>query len=128
VEMICMQPSLDVCGIANNRRCRCLRCGLLGGGAGWLHVSLAVIRMDGNDNCNGNCLSKKGVGRGKRTGGIERWVCFYMLSYFIIVFWLTFFNAGQLISVVVAACCRYHHGEKKVSQQYYIYLFICRQW
>ncbi len=50
--------------------------------------------MDGKDNCNGNCLSKKGVGQGKRTGGFERWVCFFMLSYFVIVFWLTFFNAG----------------------------------
>jgi hypothetical protein len=60
--------------------------------------------------------AKKGVGQGNRTGGIERWVCFFMLSYFIIIFWLTFFNAGWLISVVAAACCHYHHGEKKVSQ------------
>ncbi len=72
--------------------------------------------MDGDDNCNGTCLSKNGVGQGKRTGGIKRWVCFFMLSYFVIVFWLTFFNAGQLISVVIAACCRNHHGEKKFSQ------------
>jgi hypothetical protein len=35
-----------------------------------------------------------------------------MLSYFVIVFWLIFFNAGQLISAVVAACCCYHRGEK----------------
>jgi hypothetical protein len=67
---------------------------------------LAVTGMDGNDNRYGNCLSKKGVGQGKRTGGIERWVCFFMLSYFVIVFWLTFFNAGQLISAVIAACCK----------------------
>jgi hypothetical protein len=116
MEMICMQPLLDVCGIVKNCHCRCLCCGLLRGGEGWLHVSLAVVTMDGNDNRNGNCLSKNGLGQGKRTGDIERWVCFFMLSYFVIVFWLTFFNAGRLISVVVAACCRYLCGEKKVSQ------------
>ncbi len=65
-----------------------------GEGEGWPQVSLAVIRMGGDDNRNGNCLSKKDVGQGKRTGGIKRWVCFFMLSYFIIVFWLIFFNAG----------------------------------
>jgi hypothetical protein len=41
---------------------------------------------------------------------------FFMLSYFVIVFWLIFFNAGQLISAIVAVCCCYHRGEKKVSQ------------
>jgi hypothetical protein len=69
-----------------------------GGGEGWLHASLVVVVMDGDDNLNGDCLSKKGVGQGKRRGGIERWVCFFMLSYFVIVFWLTFSNAGRLIS------------------------------
>ena len=38
-----------------------------------------------------------------------------MLSYFVIVFWLVFFNSGQLISAIVTVCCCYHHGEKKVS-------------
>jgi hypothetical protein len=65
-----------------------------GGGEGWLHVSLVVVGMDSDDNHNGHCLSKKGVGQGKRRGGIERWVCFFMLSYFVIVFWLIIFNAG----------------------------------
>ncbi len=41
---------------------------------------------------------------------------FFMLSYFVIVFWLIFFNAGQLISAIVAVYCCYHRGEKKVSQ------------
>ncbi len=68
--------------------------GCWGGGEGWPHASLVVVRMDGDDNRNGNCLSKKEVGQGKMRGGIERWVCFFMLSYFVIVFWLTFFNAG----------------------------------
>ncbi len=83
--------------------------------------------MDGDDNCNGNCLSKNSVGQRKRTGGIERWVCFFMLSYFFIVFWLNFFNVGQLISVIVAACYRYHCGEKRlVNSIVFIFLF-CRQ-
>jgi hypothetical protein len=98
VEMICMQPPLDVGGFMKNCHCRCLCCKLLEGGEGWPHALLAVIGTDGNENCYGNCLSKKGVGQGKRRGGIKRWVCFFMLSSFVIVFWLTFFNAGQLIS------------------------------
>jgi hypothetical protein len=48
-----------------------------GGGEGWLHALLAVVAMDGNDNCNGDCLSKKGVGKRKRREGIERWVYFF---------------------------------------------------
>jgi hypothetical protein len=39
---------------------------------------------------------------------------FFMLSYFVIGFWLIFFNAGQLISAIVAVCCCYHHGEKRL--------------
>ncbi len=72
--------------------------------------------MDSDDNHNGDCLSKKGVEQEKRREGIESGFVFFMLSYFVIVFWLIFFNAGQLISAVVAACCCYHRGEKKVSQ------------
>ncbi len=86
------------------------------GGEGWLHALLAVVAMDGNDNYNGDCLSKKGVGQGKRREGIERWVCFFHVVLFCYCFWLIFFNAGQLISAIVAVCCCYHHGEKKVSQ------------
>jgi hypothetical protein len=43
-------------------------------------------------------------------------LAFFMLSHFVIVFWLIFFNAGQLISAIVALCCCYHRGEKKFSQ------------
>ncbi len=42
--------------------------GRKGGGEGWQHTLLAVVAMDGNDNRNGDCLSKKGVGQGKRRG------------------------------------------------------------
>jgi hypothetical protein len=45
---------------------------MLEGGEGWPHALLAVVGMDGDDNRNGDCLSKKGVGQGKRRGGIER--------------------------------------------------------
>ncbi len=47
---------------------------------------------------------------------MKDWFVFFMPSYFVIVFWLTFFNAGQLISAIVTAYCHYHRGEKKVSQ------------
>ena len=57
-----------------------------GGGEGWLHASLAVNAMDGDDNCNGNCLSKIGVGQGKRREGIERWVCFFHAVLFCYCF------------------------------------------
>jgi hypothetical protein len=76
---------------------------------------LAVVAMDGDDSHNGDCLSKKGVEQGKIEKELKDGFIFFMLSYFVIVFWLIFFNAGQLISAVVAACCCYHHGEKKVS-------------
>ncbi len=64
---------------------------------------LAVVRMDGNDNCNGNCLSKKGVGQGKRARGIERWVCFFMLSYFVI-FFLAYLFQCRLINFCRRRC------------------------
>jgi hypothetical protein len=44
-----------------------------------------VVAMDGDDNCNGDCLSKKGVEQGKRREGIERWVflcCLILLLFF----------------------------------------------
>ncbi len=46
--------------------------------------------MDGNDNHNGDCLSKKGVGQGKRREGIERWVWFFHAVFFVIFFGLSF--------------------------------------
>jgi hypothetical protein len=72
----------------------CLEMRWLHGGGSWLHALLAIVAMDGDDNCNGDCLSKKGDEQGIRREEIERWVCFFMLSYFVIVFWLIFFNAG----------------------------------
>jgi hypothetical protein len=85
-EMICAQLPLDILGIVAPRCCR-RHCRLLGGGReGWLHVPLPDFGMDGNGNCNCNCLREKGVGQGRRREGIERWACFFMLSYFVIVF------------------------------------------
>ncbi len=60
--------------------------------------------------------AKKGLDKEKGGGELKDGFVFFMLSYFVIVFWLTFLNVGQLISAVVAACCHYHCGEKKVSQ------------
>ncbi len=47
------------------------------------------------------------------TGDIGWWV-FFMLSYFVLVFWLTFFNAFHLISAVISVCCCYHRCEKRL--------------
>jgi hypothetical protein len=46
-------------------------------------------------------------------GDIGRWV-FFMLSYFVLVFWLIFFNAFHLISAAFSVCCCFHHGEKRL--------------
>ncbi len=67
-----------------------------GGGEGWLHPSLAVIAMDGNDNCNGDCLSKTGVGQGKRREGIERWVCFFHAVLFCYCFFAYLFQCRSI--------------------------------
>jgi hypothetical protein len=68
-----------------------------GGGEGWLHVSLAVVAMDGDDNCNGDCLRKKGVGQGKRREGIERWVCFFHAVLFCYCFLANLFQCRSEI-------------------------------
>jgi hypothetical protein len=75
--MIYTQPPLDVRGIRRIAAAAASTAGCWEGGEGWPHASLAVVAMDGDGNCNGDCLSKKGVGQGKRRGGIERWVCFF---------------------------------------------------
>jgi hypothetical protein len=64
--------------------------GRRGGGDGWLHALLAVFAMDGDDNCNGDCLSKKGVQQGKRREGIERWVFFSCCLILFLFFCLSF--------------------------------------
>ncbi len=62
------------------------------------HASLVITGLDGNDNCNGNCLSKKrGWTREKERGNLKMSL-FFHVSYFVIVFWLIFFNVGWLIS------------------------------
>ncbi len=60
--------------------------------------------------------AKKGLNKEEGEKELKDGFVFFMLSYFVIVFWLIFFNAGQLISAIVAVCCYYHRGEKKVSQ------------
>jgi hypothetical protein len=48
-----------------------------------------------------------------------------MLSYFVLVFWLTFFNAFHLISAIISVCCCYHRGEKKfVNSITFFHYFI----
>ncbi len=73
--------------------------GCLGwGGESRPHASLAIAGLDGDDNSNGNCLSKKrGWTREKERGNLKMGL-FLMLFYFVIVFWLFVFNVGWLIS------------------------------
>ncbi len=67
--MICTQPTPDVCGIGRIVAAAASAAGCWEGGEGWSHALLAVIAMDGDDNCNGDCLSKKGVGQEKKKRG-----------------------------------------------------------
>jgi hypothetical protein len=64
----------------------CCRGGGKGGWEGWLHALLAVVAMNGDDNRNGDCLSKKGVEQGKRREGIERWVCLFSCCLILLLF------------------------------------------
>ncbi len=58
-----------------------------GGREGWLHALLAVVTMDADDNRNGDCLIKKGVGG---EGELKDWFVFFMLSYLLLFFGLSF--------------------------------------
>jgi hypothetical protein len=73
---------------------------------GWTAMTIAMVTV----------WAKKGLDKEKGEGELKDEFVFFMLSYFAIVFWLTFYNVGQLISAVVFVCCCYHYGEKKISQ------------
>ncbi len=77
------------------------RGGRKGVGESWLHVLLVAVAMDGDDNCNGDCLSKKELDKEKGEKEFKDGFVFFMLSYFVIVFWLIFFNAGQLFLLLL---------------------------
>ncbi len=66
------------------------------GGGGWLHGLLAIVAMDGDDNCNADCLSKKGVEQGIRREGIERWVCFFHAVLFCYCFLAYLFQCRSI--------------------------------
>jgi hypothetical protein len=95
MKMMCTQPLLDVCGIVKNCCCPCLHCGLLGGGEGWLHVLLAVVRMDGNDNHNGNYLSKKVLDKEKGQGELKDGFGFSCCLILLLFFGLPFSMQGD---------------------------------
>jgi hypothetical protein len=61
-----------------------------GGGEGRPQASLAIAGLDGNDNCNGNCLSKKmGWTKEKERGNLKMGLFFHAVS-FCYCFWLFF--------------------------------------
>jgi hypothetical protein len=95
--MICTQQLLDVCKIMKNCRCRCLSCGLSGGGGeGRPHASLAIAGLDRNDNHNVDCLSKKkGWTMEKERGDLMMGLFFHAVLFCFLFF---FFNVGPLIS------------------------------
>jgi hypothetical protein len=72
----------------------------------WMVMTIAMVIV----------WAKKGLDKEKGEKELKDGFVFFMLSYFVIVSWLIFFNADQLISAIVAVCCCYHCGEKKVSQ------------
>jgi hypothetical protein len=86
MEMICTQPPLDVC--------LCFGLSGGGGGEGRPHASLAIAWLDGDDNRNGNCLSKKrGWTREKERGNLNIGLFFHAVLL-VLVLWLSFFNVG----------------------------------
>jgi hypothetical protein len=79
--------------------------GCWGGGEGWLHAPLPVFGVDGNGNDNCNCLRGKGVGQGGGEGELEDGFDFSCCLILLLFFWLTVFNAGQLILYQVQVNC-----------------------
>ncbi len=56
-----------------------------------MHASLEIAGLDGNDNCNGNCLSKKrGLDKGKGEGGFKDGFVFLCCLILILVFGFPF--------------------------------------
>ncbi len=52
------------------------------GREGRLHASLAIGGLDGNDNCNGDCLRKKrGWTRGKERGDLKMGLFFHAVLF-----------------------------------------------
>ncbi len=46
------------------------------------HASLEITGLDGDDNCNGNCLSKKkGLGKGKWEGNLKMGFFFHAVLF-----------------------------------------------
>ena len=47
-----------------------------------------------------------------------------MLSYFVLVFLLTFFNAFHLISAIISVCCCFHRGEKRLVNSITLFYYF----
>jgi hypothetical protein len=53
---------------------------------------------------------------------------FFMLSYFVLVFRLTFFNAFHLISALISVHCCYHCGEKRLVNSITFFCYAVAVW
>ncbi len=80
VEMICTQPPLKTWKIA---AAAAFAVGCVSWGReGRPHASLAITGLDGNDNCNGDCLSKKrGWTREKERGNLKMGLSFHAVLF-----------------------------------------------
>jgi hypothetical protein len=98
--MICTQPPLDVHKIMKNRHCLCLCCRLFGGGGeGRPQATLVIAGLDGNDNRNGDCLSKKrGWTREKKRGNLKMGLFFYAVLFCYC--FVAFFFQCRLIDIL----------------------------
>ncbi len=81
--MICTQPPLDVCKIMKNHCCRCLCCGLSGGGEragrmhhwrllGWTAMTIVMATV----------WAKKGLDKGRGEGDLKMGLFFHAVLFF----------------------------------------------
>jgi hypothetical protein len=81
--------------------------------------------MDGDDNRNDDCLSKKGVGQGKRRGGIERLVCFFHAVLFCYFYGLPFsMQVNWFLSLSLRAAVTIMVKKRLVNSVTFFYYFV----
>ncbi len=95
-----------------------------GGGEGRPHASLAIAGLDGDDNRNGNCLSKKrGWTREKERGNLKIGLFFHavLFSFSIAAFFfqcrlIDFLSrSGQLLDGLLLQDCSFSHSNLVVK-------------
>ncbi len=94
------------------------------GGEGRPHALLAIAGLDGNDNCNGNCLSRKrGWTREKERGNLKMGLFFHavIFSYCFLAFlflcrWIDFLSrSSQLLDGLLLQDFSFSHSNLVVE-------------